>query len=58
LGEHGIARCNPDIGGEKKLVAGALALALDGDNEWLLSTGRYGANWINELRNFRELSGA
>src|SRR5258707_8508900 len=32
LGEHGIARRDSDIGSEKKLVACALALALDGDN--------------------------
>ena len=57
LGEHGIARRNSDIGSEKKLVACALALALDGDNEWLLSTGRYSADWINELGSFWELTG-
>jgi hypothetical protein len=56
LREHGIACCNSDIGGEKKLVACALALALDGHNEWLLSTRRDSADWIYELGNLWEFA--
>jgi hypothetical protein len=54
LGKYGVARCNPDISSEKKLVACALALAPHRDNEWLLATGRNSAHWIDELGCFRE----
>jgi hypothetical protein len=57
LGEHSITRCNSDIGRQKKLMACTLALALDGDDEWLLPAGWYCADWINELGDFRELAG-
>jgi hypothetical protein len=57
LREEGIARSNSDVGSQKKLVACALAVALDGNDERLLSTGWYGADWIDELRDLRELTG-
>jgi hypothetical protein len=57
LCEYGVACGNSDVGCEKKLVARALALALHGDNERLLSTRRYGADRIDELGSFREAAG-
>jgi hypothetical protein len=57
LREYGIARGNTDVSREEKLVACALALALNCDNKRLLSTRRHRADWINELWSFREATG-
>src|SRR5262249_24211537 len=58
LSEYGIARSNANIGREKKLVACPLGLALNSNNERLLSARRHRADRIDEVASFREATGA